>query len=51
MIGVLTRYGLTVRESYPRGGEIFRPVLGPAQPPVQWVSSFFPGGKAAGAWP
>jgi hypothetical protein len=27
-----------------------RPSLGPIQPPIQWVQSLFPGGKAAGAW-
>jgi hypothetical protein len=25
----------------------FRPTLGPTQPPIQWVSTFFFGGKAA----
>jgi hypothetical protein len=27
-----------------------RPVVGPTQPPIQWVSVPFPGGKVAGAW-
>jgi len=26
---------------------LYRPAMGPTQPPVQWV---FAGGKAAGAW-
>jgi hypothetical protein len=26
------------------------PALRPTQPPIQWVHSAFPGGKAAGAW-
>jgi hypothetical protein len=26
----------------------FRPALGHIQPPVQWMSGFVPGGKAAG---
>jgi len=29
--------------------KVFRPALGPTQPPIQWVSAFVPGGKAAGA--
>ena len=35
-----------------RGGRDFahpsRPVVGPTQPPVQWVTCLFPAGKAAG---
>ena len=27
-----------------------RPVLGPTQPPVQWIPILFPWGKATGAW-
>ena len=27
-----------------------RPALGPIQPPIQWVSELFRGGKAVGAW-
>ena len=27
-----------------------RPVLGPTEPPIQWVLGLFPRGKAAGSW-
>jgi len=39
-VGIVTDYGLDSQESNPGGDEIFRPsrpVLGPTQPPVQWV--------------
>jgi len=39
-VGIATDYGLDGPGSNPNGGEIFRPsrpVLGPTQPPVQWV--------------
>jgi hypothetical protein len=36
------------------GGTIFsalvQTALGPTQAPIQWVSGFIPGGKAAGSW-
>ena len=39
-VGIATDYGLDGPGSNPGGDEIFcpcRPVLGPTQPPVQWV--------------
>jgi len=39
-VGITTDYGLEGPGSNPGGDEIFRPsrlVLGPTQPPVQWV--------------
>ena len=40
-VGIATDYGLDVTGSNPVGDEIFRPsrpVLGPTQPPVKWVT-------------
>ena len=53
-VGIATRYGVDGPEFETRWGRAFshssRPVLGPTQPPIQWVPTFFCGGKAAGAW-
>ena len=53
-VGIATRHGLDGpgldfrwRRDFPRP---FRPALGPAQPPVQWVPVLPSGSKAAGAW-
>jgi len=44
-------YGLRIESLWRRDfPHLSRTPLGPTQPPVQWVSIFFPGGKAAGAW-
>ena len=42
-VGIATDYGLDGPGSNPGGDEIFRPsrpVLGPTQPPVQWIPGF-----------
>jgi hypothetical protein len=53
-VGIATPYGLDGRWIQTRRGRGFRHPSGPAQvptqPPVQWVSDLFPGGKEAGAW-
>jgi hypothetical protein len=30
--------------------KLWRPALGPTQPPIHWEPRFFPGGKTVGAW-
>ena len=48
-VGIATRYGLDGPGIESRCGRNFpytsRPALGPTQPPMQWVTSLFPGGK------
>jgi hypothetical protein len=48
-IGITTRYGLNGERIESRWGQdflhLFRPALGPTQPPIQWVPEFFPWGK------
>ena len=49
-VGITTDYGLGCPGSDPDGDEVFRPsrpVLGPTQPPVQWVPSKVRPGRAA----
>jgi len=52
VVRVATCYGLDGQRIESRWGRDFprpsRPALGPTQPPIQWVLSLFPGGKAGG---
>ena len=53
-VGTATCYGLVGPGIESRWGRDFphpfRPALEPTQPPTQWVSGLFSGGKASGAW-
>ena len=54
VVGIANGYGLEGPEIDSRWGREFqhpsRPAPDPTQSHVQWVTSFFLGGKAAGAW-
>jgi len=52
VVGIATRYGLDglgIESQWGRGVALpTRPALGPTQPPVQWASGYFRGGKRPG---
>ena len=52
VVGIATRYGLDglgIESRWGRGAaHPTRPALGPNQPPLQWASGHFPGGKRPG---
>ena len=53
-VGIATRYGLDGPRIESQWGQDFphpsRSALEPTQPPITWVRSLSPGGKATGAW-
>jgi len=52
IVGIATRYGLDSPGIESWLGEVFRTrpnrPWGPSQPPIQWVTGLFPGGKRLG---